>query len=789
MKKSLRIWAVALLAAVAVPLVFLTGSAGTSKLGPGMSNTFLAKQMAIETGKVKPTFLDRKLPSISGGQVVTALEASGYYDKLGSKSGNAPSPLAPALKTQGCSNVFGATTAVPNFRVNQDCSLRRQAEEVIAVNPTDSNNMVAGQNDSRVGFNHCGYDFTTDKGKTWGDQIPPFYQFILLDTHTADACSDPTATFDNAGNAYIGGVLFQAGGSPASALVVSKSNAALKGSFFHTPDSSLSLQTYRANPLGVIESVDGSTVSEDKEFIVADAGASSAKKNNVYMTWTRFADTGVGVGGNSPINFSQSTDGGKTWSAHVEISGSGTFCTDFSGSVDPNACDQNQGSHPFVGPDGTIYVTFTNGNTPDLGHNQQLFVKCPVASNCSSAASWSAPTVVGQVFDKMPYGSVATTGCPGGRQCIPPNGYRVTSFTSGSISADSSGKLYVSWFDGTNIAANCNPNGSAATATPPCDTDVWYSYSTNGGSTWSTPTIVTPATAEGKTAGTGAAQWQPWSQVAPDGSAFYVGYYDREYGTGTSYCETSGCNDITLATITNPATATPTIAYQRITSSSMPNLTASVTGGTNNSQQAGFLGDYMWVTTDSAGHPKLVWADTRGVVGSSATTPEEDLYFAAPGDLPTSRFSVSVIGTGNGGVISDPEGIECTVNTCTGDFPYGSTVRLFPEPESNADFTGWGGDCLSSALALCTKAMTQDYAASAAFEAVPPAKCIVPFVIGKTLKKAKAKITKAGCKPGKVTRAYSRSVKKGHVISTKPEAAKKVALGTKVNIKVSKGKR
>jgi hypothetical protein len=67
---------------------------------------------------------------------------------------------------------------------HQDCSLRRQAEEVIAINPTDPDNLIAGQNDSRIGFNHCGYDFSLDGGKTWGDMVPPFYQLILGDGHT-----------------------------------------------------------------------------------------------------------------------------------------------------------------------------------------------------------------------------------------------------------------------------------------------------------------------------------------------------------------------------------------------------------------------------------------------------------------------------------------------------------------------------------------------------------------------------------------------------------------------------
>ena len=44
----------------------------------------------------------------------------------------------------------------------------------------------------------------------------------------------------------------------------------------------------------------------------------------------------------------------------------------------------------------------------------------------------------------------------------------------------------------------------------------------------------------------------------------------------------------------------------------------------NNPPQAGFLGDYMWVTTDRHGRPYVVWSDTRGLNGAV----EEDVYFA-----------------------------------------------------------------------------------------------------------------------------------------------------------------
>jgi hypothetical protein len=46
----------------------------------------------------------------------------------------------------------------------------------------------------------------------------------------------------------------------------------------------------------------------------------------------------------------------------------------------------------------------------------------------------------------------------------------------------------------------------------------------------------------------------------------------------------------------------------------------------NNPLEAGFLGDYMWVSTDSHGKPSISWADTRGLNG----TVEEDIYYASP---------------------------------------------------------------------------------------------------------------------------------------------------------------
>ena len=49
-----------------------------------------------------------------------------------------------------------------------------------------------------------------------------------------------------------------------------------------------------------------------------------------------------------------------------------------------------------------------------------------------------------------------------------------------------------------------------------------------------------------------------------------------------------------------------------------------------------------------------------------------------------------------------------------------------------------------------------------------PVKCVVPNVVGKPLLKAKARILKAHCKAGKVTRKRSTLRKKGRVLVQSP---------------------
>ena len=319
MKKALlRLLPLAALAAFAVAGSALLPQSASSNSPIG--NKVLAHKLAVELGKEQPR--GKEMP-VSSGIMYTLYDAAGILQQRAARNPGAMRALGGGggkhgishPKTEGCQNVFHGH-GMTNTRVNQDCSLRRQAEETIQINPTNERNIIAGQNDSRIGFNHCGYDWSFDGGKRWGDQVPPFWQFVLLDGHTADACSDPTVAWDSQGNAYSGGVFFDIN-SGANAVLVMKSNAGNGGSFYHSPDPTGGFQEYRDTPVGVVANDDGNEFANDKELMTADSNPSSPKADNVYMTWTRF-----NAQNHSPIYFSQSTDGGATWSDPIEISGS-----------------------------------------------------------------------------------------------------------------------------------------------------------------------------------------------------------------------------------------------------------------------------------------------------------------------------------------------------------------------------------------------------------------------------------------------------------------------------------
>ena len=66
--------------------------------------------------------------------------------------------------------------------------------------------------------------------------------------------------------------------------------------------------------------------------------------------------------------------------------------------------------------------------------------------------------------------------------------------------------------------------------------------------------------------------------------------------------------------------------------------------------------------------------------------------------------------------------------------------------------------------------------------------CVVPRVVGETLAAAKAAIRRSHCRTGRVTRARSKTVPRGRVLSQRPAPGRRLANGARVNLVVSHGR-
>jgi hypothetical protein len=486
-----------------------------------------------------------------------------------------PDATATAL---GCAN----RGSVTNPRVNQDCTLRRQAEEQITVNPADATNIVAGQNDSRIGFNKCGFDYSLNSGATWGDGLPPFFQHLSPIGHTYDAASDPAVTVDGTGRAWYSCVLFDVA-SNATAVAAVRSTPGLKGSAYSNIGAGPS-------PFIVAETASGAEFF-DKEFIAADWRAGHTE---AYITFTDFLASSSckrsfnrGAFCASPIMLSKWT--GSAWTTPIEISGHSAMCvggSTFSNKLaNADACNFDQGSFPVVLPDGSVYVAFSNFNTPTLV-DQQLGVH--VSADLSTI---SAPVRIG--FDDESKAALCDFG-RGPEQCVDSLNIRSDDFPALAVD-HTSGHLAAVWTD-TRIGVTGKY-------------DVVVSESSDGGVTWTDSaglgTVLTPA-------GTAAYSMPSVAITAPGGKVVVSTY------RANTAIHTAAVGDGTFGYGYLVKTGTTFGAY---TSASDSQTNPSPQA---NAAQQGFLGDYSSIAAAPSGNRVyMTWSDTRN---SNSAGPDEDIF-------------------------------------------------------------------------------------------------------------------------------------------------------------------
>jgi hypothetical protein len=163
-------------------------------------------------------------------------------------------------------------------------------------------------------------------------------------------------------------------------------------------------------------------------------------------------------------------------------------------------------------------------------------------------------------------------------------------------------------------------------------------------------------------------------------------------------------------------------------------------------------------------------------------------------DLAPETLTVTEAGSAGGIVTSSPAGIDCVGggSTCSHQFAHGTAVTLIAVVGPHELFEGWsGGGC--SGAGSCTVTMNAATTVTATFQSNggPPVvkQCVVPKLKGKTLSSAKRALKGRHCKNGKITHAFSRTVKKGRVIAQKPKAGKRLHSGAKVSLVLSEGKK
>ena len=563
----------------------------------------------------------RMLPFISASTVQAeqdALRVQSQDVRLEGADGFSSVPDSKFKDIGGSQDTFGCSkrNSDGNTRVNQDCSYRRQAEEDITYSPVDASNIVGGQNDSRLGFNQCGIDWSVDNGKHWGDMLPPFRQRLNAPElmgptadnpntntinadpgtfHSYDAASDPALAVDSHGRSYFSCVLFDVA-SNASGVFATQAPKGADGSFYFNVPSPPDKRFM------VVE--DNSFFAfHDKEMIAADRYKSSPNRDNVYVTWTVFKfDTSTGAFTESPIYGSMSTDHGVTWSTPEEISGSAPglcFFGDALGANEPSsACDFDQGSSPVTLPNGHLEVIFNNGNTPAGNPNsQQLGVNCnPSGSSTDGTAHLNCATPV-KVGDDVVVGQPLCDFGRGPEQCIPGAWIRTNDFPRITKDNTQNNHLYATWQDYRNG-----------------EFDIQLSMSTDGGQSWHEVGTVNPDN--------GLDHYFPATDQSPSkGDRVGVSYYR----TGRVPGETDPSN--CLIGLSDPNTCAPFEpgVQPGVQAEDSDYVLAGGTAGNTpyafkalspifappDGAQAGFNGDYSGLTINKGEEAHPIWSDTR----------------------------------------------------------------------------------------------------------------------------------------------------------------------------------
>ncbi len=382
------------------------------------------------------------LPASAGtGTGVSAYNKPTWWQKFQTVSAPGFQPLPSPGKT-------GSVSVGSNIDISNEPG--PQSETSIAIDPANPSQIVAGSNEIfRLPMR--GY-FSSDGGKTWGAvdlPLPP-----PLNGSGTDFGSDPAVAWDTRGHVFYAYIV----------VFFNQGFNAITGTEMAVARSSDAGRSWTSTFFNFNS---GSGRFNDKPYIAVDTNHGSPFRDTVYAAWDNASLNAGQSSANDVILVSRSTDGGRTFSAPVVASGTGSG---------PRAVI---GADPFVAPDGTLHVAWH-----DITGNQIVEASSADGGQSFGPSHTISPTQV--AFDvaipaQASRGALVYPAC-GADMSTGPN----------------RGNLYCSWMD----------------ETPANGTDIFMSRSTDGGSTWSAPLRVND-----DPTGVANDQFNQWLSVDPsDGS-------------------------------------------------------------------------------------------------------------------------------------------------------------------------------------------------------------------------------------------------------------------------------
>jgi len=196
-----------------------------------------------------------------------------------------------------------------------------QNEPSVAINLSNPNTLIETANDYRLGPSRTGVYRSTDRGRTWTNNILP------LPAGFTEG-GDGIANWGGQNFFLVSGIVFNR-------------NAAGQG-------VDISVVVYRSTDNGntfsapiIVNQGNGTAELNDKNYSAIDNSRKSRFRGRAYLSYTQFTNNNT-----SQILFHTSTNGGLTWSAPIPITGVITGNTFV------------QGSNISVGPKGEVYVAW-----------------------------------------------------------------------------------------------------------------------------------------------------------------------------------------------------------------------------------------------------------------------------------------------------------------------------------------------------------------------------------------------------------------------------------------------